>query len=45
MNATSAGLLIGEARYIDTGEATDFKLRADTSVLTRCDLHYTRNAR
>ncbi|MCQ8830375.1 hypothetical protein [Streptomyces malaysiensis] len=45
MNKESAGLLIGEARYLDTGEPTDFKLRADTSVLTRCDLHYTTNAR
>lgn len=41
MNATSAGVLIGEARYVDTGEPADFKFRADTSVLTRCDLHYT----
>ncbi|MDW6058203.1 hypothetical protein SAZ11_08895 [Streptomyces sp. FXJ1.4098] len=41
MNATSAGLLIGEVCYLDTAEYTDFKLRADTSVLTRCDLHYT----
>ncbi|HEY9353646.1 MAG TPA: hypothetical protein VIP28_10360 [Nocardioides sp.] len=36
-----AGVLIGQARYLDTGEPTDFKLRAATSVLTRCDLHYT----
>lgn len=44
MNAESAGVLIGEAHYLDTGEATDFKLRADKSVLTRCDLHYTQTA-
>ncbi|MGW2861976.1 hypothetical protein [Streptomyces sp. NPDC001205] len=37
----SAGVLIGQACYLDTGEPTDFKLRAGTSVLTRCDLHYT----
>jgi len=41
IDAENAGLLVGEARYLDTGEPTDFKLRADTSVLTRCDLHYT----
>ncbi|MFJ2202423.1 hypothetical protein [Streptomyces violaceusniger] len=41
MNTTSVGLLIGEVGYLDTGEAADFKLRADTSVLTCCDLHYT----
>lgn len=40
MGLEGAGVLVGEARYVDTGEATDFKLRADTSVLTRCDLHY-----
>lgn len=36
----SAGVLIGEARYVDTGDPVDFKLRAGKSVLTRCDLHY-----
>lgn len=44
MNPESAGVLIGEARYADTGEAADFKLHAGTSVLTRCDLHYTATA-
>lgn len=44
MDPENAGVLIGEARYIDTGEPADFKLRADTSVLTRCDLHYTATA-
>jgi hypothetical protein len=41
MDPESAGVLIGEARYVDTGEPVDFKLRAGTSVLTRCDLQYT----
>ncbi|MGW7688790.1 hypothetical protein ACWGMA_07840 [Streptomyces asiaticus] len=44
MDPESAGVLIGEAHYVDTGEPVDFKLRAGTSVLTRCDLHYTRQA-
>jgi hypothetical protein len=43
VDAENAGLLIGQARYLDTGEATDFKLRANTSVLTRCDLYYAPN--
>lgn len=35
------GWVIGEANYIDTGEpASEFKLRANRSVLTRCDLRY-----
>lgn len=35
------GWVIGEASYIDTDEpASEFKLRANRSVLTRCDLHY-----
>lgn len=42
MDAESAGLMIGEVRYLDTGEAVDFKLSANTSALTRCDLHYAR---
>lgn len=33
--------MVGEARHIDTAAVEEFKLRADTSVPTRCDLHYT----
>jgi hypothetical protein len=36
----TTAMVVGEVRYIDTGEAVPVDLRANTSVLTRCDLVY-----
>lgn len=35
------GLTVATVRYLDDGETAEVKARANTSVLLRCDMHYT----
>ena len=34
------GLILGVARYLGTGDAEEFNMRGNVSILIRCDMHY-----